>query len=154
MSTKFISQLEDIERDLEALAGAEGTRIVEWTFQSSAWRILKNIRKPESTGGWPIMTRTSWKKWGFERLKSNSGKVTFQIYNDATLNEQRAARGAKPLSKKGQYAYAGWVYAKGDARNRQPIAPGIIKRAIIATRPTIQKNFYLRLERLLNKKRG
>ena len=140
----FVRDLKEIERLLEGLAtGQEAGRAVEWSINSAAWKILKEIRKPESAGGWLTDTWASWKKWGFERIKMTNKKVTFSIFNNAP-----ALRGRL----KG-HAYAGWVYAKGDGLLRRPIAPGIIKRAIMQTVPTIEENYRLRLEKYLSRGR-
>lgn len=153
----FVADLRSIQAVIDKLARDDAGRVAEFTFNSSAWKILKEIRRPESRGGWPILTRTSWKKWGFQRVKLSGNRVTFSIYNDATVGEQRAARGARPLSPKARTkpsdVYAKWVYAKGDGLLRRPIVYDVIKRAIIATKPTIEKNYHDRLTRYLAKRR-
>lgn len=139
----FVADLLEIEKVLNALAGPEAGRVVEWTINSSAWKVLKEIRKPESQGGWPVDTGASWKKWGFERVKKSGGRVTFVIFNDAPALRGRLAG----------HAYAPWVYAKGDGAARRPIAPGIVKRAILSARATLEKNYFERLNRILAKRR-
>jgi len=145
----FIVKLDDISRKLDKLADSEASRIVEWTFNSVSWKILKEIKR---SGVWPVMTGTSRKKWGFKRVKVSPNKVTFEIFNDATVNEQRSARGVNPLKAKGELIYAGWVYAKGDSSKRNPIAPGIVKRATISAKSTLKQNYYQRLNKYLLKK--
>jgi hypothetical protein len=150
MTTKnpFIANLDEIERTLDALSRDDATRVAEWSFNSAAWKILREIKKPESLGGWPVDTGESRKRWGFERVKLESGKVVFAIFNDAP-----ALRGRL----KG-HAYAGWVYAKGGrppSRGRPGaplIAQGIIDRAILATLPTVRKNYRQRLTDYLAKR--
>jgi hypothetical protein len=153
----FVADLRSIRTVIDSLSREDAGRVAEYTFNSSAWKVLKEIRRPESRGGWPILTRTSWKKWGIQRVKLSRGRVVFDIYNNATVGEQRAARGANPLSPnartKNSDVYAGWVYAKGDGLLRRPIVYGVIKRAIIATKPTIVKNYNERLSRYLSKRR-
>lgn len=150
MTTKnpFVANLEEIERTLDELSRNDATRVAEWTFNSAAWKILREIRKPESQGGWPVDTGESWKRWGFQRVKMESGKVVFDVFNDAP-----ALRGRL----KG-YAYAGWVYAKGGrppTRNKPGsplIAQGIVDRAILAALPVIEKNYHQRLTEYLSKR--
>ena len=128
---------------MDDLAGPEAGRVVEWTINASAWKILKEIKKPEASGGWPVDTGVSRRKWGFERVKKTGGRVIFVIFNDAP-----ALRGRL----KG-HAYAPWVYAKGDGNLRRAIAPGIVRRAILSTIPTLEKNYFDRLNRILAKRR-
>lgn len=150
MATKnpFVADLDAISKRMDQLA-AENTRIVEWTFNSSAWKVLQEIRRPESEGGWPIDTRESWKRWGFRRIKTAQNKVVFSIFNDAP-----ALRGRL----KG-HAYAGWVYAKDGTPPRigipgSPlIARPIVKRAIMATVPTIKQNFNQRVTKFLSRRK-
>jgi len=153
----FVADLRSIQAVIDNLSREEAGRVAEYTFNSSAWKVLKEIRRPESRGGWPILTRTSWKKWGFQRVKLSRGRVIFEIYNNATVGEQRTARGVNPLSPsartKNSDSYAKWVYAKGDGLLRRPIVYGVVKRAIMATKPTIEKNYYDRLSRYLSKRR-
>jgi len=150
MTTKnpFIANLDEIGRTLDALSRQDATRVAEWTFNSSAWKVIKEIKKPESLGGWPVDTGESRKRWGFRRAKIGGGKVVFDIFNDAP-----ALRGRL----KG-HAYAGWVYAKGGrppslGRPGSPlIAQGIVDRAILSTLATIEKNYRRRLTDYLAKR--
>jgi len=145
MATKnpFVRDLEEIERSFETMSnGQEVGRTMEYALNSAAWKLLKEIKRPEDEGGWPVDTGVSRAKWGFERVRRGNGKVTFVLFNDAP-----ALRGRL----KG-HAYAGWVYAKGDGLLRRPIAPGIIKRAIIAATPEIEKNFYERLNKYFTRR--
>ena len=148
----FSQNLGEIERVLDRLAGPEAGRVVEWTINSSAWKVLKEIRKPESQGGWPIDTKTSWKKWGFERIKRSGGRVTFGITNDATPAD-RPPPNRSTRSRWSSVGYVPFVYAKGDGAARRPIAPRIVKRAILSARGTLEKNYFERLNRILEKRR-
>jgi hypothetical protein len=136
---RFRQNLEDLEK------GA--SKVIEWTLHSTAWKIGKEIRKE-----WPIETRLSYGKWGFEPAEIKGDKIIWSIFNDARVNEQRRRRGAKPLRRNGDETYAKWVYAKGDGILRRPIAPGIIKHAIISATPTIEENFYRILDKYLAKR--
>jgi hypothetical protein len=144
MATKnpFVRDLEEVQKKLGRMAsGQKINKAIEWTMVSASFKILKEIRKPEGAGGWPIDTRESYKKWGFEKVKINGGRFVFQIFNDAPALRGRLQG----------HAYAGWVYAKGDGTLRRPIAPGIINRAIIATLPTIRSGFKSRIDKYLSK---
>lgn len=152
-TSTFYGELLEIERVLEDLSTGSASKIMAWTLQSASFSILKEIKQPEAIGGWPVDTGTSRRRWGFKKAKIKGEMVTFEIFNDATVNEQRAARGAAPLSRKGHNSYAKWVYRKGDALLRRPIAPEIVKRAIISVAPSIEKTFNRILSNYL-KKRG
>jgi hypothetical protein len=145
----FVANLKEIQIRLNKLAGGQETgRMVEYSFNSSAWKVLKEIKKPESAGGWPVDSGVSRALWGFKRLKLQRGKVTFEVFNDAP-----ALRGRL----KG-HAYAGWVYKKGGTppsvghMGSPLIARGIVNRAILATLPTVEKNFNDRLSKYLAKR--
>lgn len=142
---------DNIRANLEQLEKGAG-RVVEYTLNSTSFQILKNIRRPEALGGWPIDTRTSYKKWGFEPAEIKGEKVIFTIFNDATVNEQRATRGAKPLSKNGDLAYAAFTYAKGDGLLRRPIAPNIVKNAIVNATENLENTFFRVLNKFLTKR--
>lgn len=140
---EFERSIGEIANRLEYLADQEAPRVLEWTLRSAASQVIKEIRRPESKGGWPIDTGLSWQRWGFRRTRSNRGIVSFVIFNDAPI-------------KRGQHkgeAYAPFVYAKGDGARRKPIAPGIVFRAIKTVESTIEKNYFDRLTRYLSKKR-
>ena len=147
----FDSNLDGMRQRLENLEKG-ASKAIEWTLDSTSFKILKEIRRPEAVGGWPIDTKTSWKKWGFERAKITGDKVIYEIFNDAKVSQQRRARGARPLRRGGGESYAKWVYAKGDGLLRRPIAPNIVKRAIISATPTIEENFYRILDKYLAKR--
>jgi hypothetical protein len=135
----FTRDMEELASVLDSLGAEEVTQIADWTMQSASWGVLARIRQ-----SWPILTGMSWGKWGFRKIKD----LEYEIYNNATIDEQRIARGAKPLSQGGGKKYAGWVYAKGD-RSRTAIAPGIVERAITEESETIGDNFIERLERYI-----
>ena len=145
MATKntFVHDLGEVQRRLEALATPnESGRVVEWSMTSASWKILREIRAEG-----PIDTRESYKRWGFEKLRSADGQISFAIFNDAP-----ALRGRL----KG-HAYAGWVYAKGGVPPSRGvpgaplIARPIIKRAIMTTKKEITENFYSRLNKYLDR---
>lgn len=147
----FNNTFDNLRGNLEQLEKGAG-RVVEYTLNSTSFQILKNIRRPEALGGWPIDTRTSYKKWGFKPAQIKGKKVIFKIFNDATVNEQRAARGAKPLSKNGDLAYAAFTYAKGDGLLRRPIAPDIVENAIVDASKDIEDTFFRVLNKFLTKR--
>jgi len=134
----------------DKLTEKEVIRILDWTMRSACFKVLKLIRKPNV---WPIETKTSWKHWGFKLLKTKGDKVFYEFFNDATVEEQRAARGAKPLQKGGgEIEYARYVYAKGDGQRRKPIAPGIVKGAIAEVESSLAADFATRIDKFLAKR--
>ncbi len=134
----------------DKLTEKEVVRILDWTMRSACFKVLKLIRKPNV---WPIETKTSWKHWGFKLLKTKGDKVFYEFYNDATVEEQRAARGASPLqSGGGGIEYAQYVYAKGDGQRRKPIAPGILQGAIAEVEPSLAADFAARIDKFLVKR--
>jgi hypothetical protein len=143
----FTQNLHEIERELDSLIKLEASRVVEWTLNSVSWKILKEIRRPESQGGWPIDTKTSWKKWGFKRVKKTNGYVSFIIYNNAMLRDK-----PPPAKYSSNVEYVPFVYAKGDS-SKSPIAHGIVKRAIVSVHPTVKKNYLDRMNSILAKRR-
>lgn len=152
MAKEFVNDLRSIASKLEKLSGNRQLgREVEFAFNSLSWKILKEIRKPENSGGWPIDTKTSYRKWGFRRIKnSTNNTISFEIFNDATRAEAYKAKYGKSYkSTGGSESYVPFVYAKGDGSKRTPIAPIIIKRAIMEVEPSIEKVFFARLERFL-----
>lgn len=128
----------------------EVIRILDWTMRSACFKVLKLIRAPDV---WPIETKTSWKHWGFKLLKTKGDKVFYEFFNDATVAQQRAARGASPLQNGGgDIEYAKFVYAKGDSQRRKPIAPGIVKGAIEEVEPSLAADFAARIDKFLAKR--
>jgi hypothetical protein len=132
------------------LTEKEVVRILDWSMRSACFKVLKLIRAPDV---WPIETKTSWKHWGFKLDKIKGDKVYYEFYNDATVEEQRAARGASPLqSGGGGIEYTRYVYAKGDGQRRKPIAPGIVKGAIAEVEPSMEADFSTRIDKFLVKR--
>lgn len=142
-TNEFSKGLDQIAARLEHLADQEAPRVIEWTLRSAASQVIKEIRRPESRGGWPVDTGLSWQRWGFKKARGNRGIVSFEIYNDAPSKRGR---------RKGE-SYAPWVYAKGDGARRKPIAPGIVSGAIASVRETIVDNYRDRLGRYLSRRR-
>lgn len=140
---EFERRLDEIAAELQYLADQEAPRVIEWTLRSAASQVIKEIRRPESQGGWPVDTGLSWQRWGFRPVRSNRGIVSFEIFNDAPAKRGR---------RRGE-AYAPWVYAKGDGLRRKPIAPGIVSRAIQSVSATIAENYRARLSRYLSRRR-
>ena len=134
----------------EKLTEKEVLKILDWSMRSACFKVLILIRAPDV---WPIDTKTSWKHWGFKLLKTKGDKVSYEFFNDATVAEQRAARGASPLqSGGGVIEYAPYVYAKGDGQRRKPIAPGIVKGAIEEVEPSMAADFATRIDKFLVKR--
>ena len=142
----FDKNLKRLRQNLEDLEKG-ASKVIEWTLHSTEWKIGKEIRE-----NWPIDTGLSYGKWGFEPSEILGGRGIFKIYNHATVAEQRRRRGVRPLQRGGDNKYAKWVYAKGDGILRRPIAPGIVKHAIITATPTIEENFYRILDKYLAKR--
>lgn len=140
---EFERRLDEIAAELQYLADQEAPRVIEWTLRSAASQVIKEIRRPESQGGWPVDTGLSWQRWGFRPVRSNRGIVSFEIFNDAPAKRGR---------RRGE-AYAPWVYAKGDGLRRKPIAPGIVSNAIRSVSATIAENYRARLSRYLSRRR-
>lgn len=123
----FAKSLDDIASELQHLSESELDNIVDWTFNSLAHSILKNIRAV-----WPIDTKQSYNKWQFEKR----GKADYWIVNYAT-NPYDGAE------------YVQYVYAKGDT-SRYPIADDIVAQAIEDIIPDVEESFTKRLERYLS----
>ena len=121
----FVQDLEELRQMVDEIADDDLDKLVDWTMRSLSSSVIKKIRTV-----WPVKTGLSRSKWGFKRVKQKE----YEIFNDA-------------LNSVGK-EYAGYVYKKGD-RTRSPIAPNVVRNAILKTIPEVEDNFQKRFDKLM-----